>query len=195
MNEAVAPDTITSHSEVAIIRQYLGLDEIERQNFTVSDVLLRKIEKIEYCRELIYKGVPKYRILEIISEKFNLSKRYAYEIFWQTDVVYSVRDIRLQKVLDETIKAKEAAYTLGDMKGVMNAIKLEKEIIVELYGDYKTYNANKSKGKIKDKKIGFAPETLPAYSTEDVIKAQEFARRFLESKELENYEDATFSEL
>lgn len=192
---AVAPDSITSHTEVAIIRQYLGLDEIEKQHINVSDVVLRKIEKIEYCRELIYNGVPKYRIIDMLAEKFDFSKRYAYEIFWQTDVVYSIRDIRLQKVLDETRKAKEAAYALADMKGVMAAIKMEKEILVELHGDYKMHAANKAKTKVKDKKIGFAPETLPAYNPDDVAKAQEFAKKFLEAKDTDNYEDAEFTEL
>jgi chorismate mutase len=144
------------------LRRYFSLNEDERQTFEVTDTMMREIEMVEHYKDLVSRNLPTFRCIELMMERFEVSRNVAKVVAENFKLFYDEREIQLERLLEQVKKDRMDARLAGNHSALVAATKLELELVRELYGDT---NDQLVKERINalPKRLAFAPETLPGY--------------------------------
>ena len=124
---------LTTHSDAQEIRQYLSSED--KAGYELSEELEAKLDKIQYCTELIEKGLERHRVVEELRKKFGVGRTQGYQIYEETDTVFSVRQIRIDKTFAQIEQSISLALAKQDGKALAACIKNKIEAIKLFHGD------------------------------------------------------------
>lgn len=147
---------LTIKTDTETLREYVA--GLLKGDFVLSDELQAKFDKIDFCRKQIEKNKAKYLIVKELQTEFSISHVAAYAIYRETDEVFDIREILIQKLRERTQIAFEAAKTKQDTLGMNKAIENEMKMIEKFYGDKETNDLENLQP--VDVTIGHYPELM-----------------------------------
>jgi hypothetical protein len=122
---------LSLQSDAELIRDYIN-GNIAAE---LSESLQHKLERIEFCRNLIEQYLPKYKCINKLIDEFTINRNQAYTLYYECEVVFSVRQIRIEKCLENIAKSRSVAQQKLDVKGLAMCDKNEIQAIKDFYGD------------------------------------------------------------
>lgn len=125
--------SLNLHSDASEIRSYLKA--ADKSDYELSQALMEKLEKIEYCKELIAGDKFVAEIVSELQEQFGLKQRQAYKIYRETEIVYPPRDIKIESLFVEIRRTKELAILQQDPRAAAASDRNYAQAIEKFYGD------------------------------------------------------------
>ncbi len=121
---------LTLQTDTDKLRSYLN-GEVEAE---LSAALQSKLERIDYCRQLIAEYMPEYKIVSQLVAHFRINRNQAYNLLYETKIVYNPQKIRLEKLLENIGKTRHMAEMKQDLKALTACDKNEAYLIKEFFG-------------------------------------------------------------
>jgi DNA gyrase/topoisomerase IV subunit A len=125
--------SLTVRSDASEIRDYLRADD--KTAFDLSEGLLKKLEMIDRCKELIAKDKFNSEIIETLQQEYGVKQRQAYNIIREADVVYGFRAIKIEAAFAEIRKTKELAMEALDPRAAAMSDRNYVTAIAKLLGE------------------------------------------------------------
>jgi len=128
---------LTLHTPAQEIREFLIAEN--KDGYELSPDLEEKLDKIEFCRELIGNSVDELDLIAKLRKEFKIGRTQAYNILYDTDKVFNKRQILIDKTFSEIQKSISIAMAKQDAKALAACIKNKIEAIKAFYGDKETF--------------------------------------------------------
>jgi DNA-dependent RNA polymerase auxiliary subunit epsilon len=122
---------LTLQTDAELIRSYLSGTVAA----DLSAKLAEKLHRIDFCRDLIANYLSKYKCVERLQKEFGINRNQAYTLYYETEVVYDARQIRLDKFFENLAETRKVALLKYDSRTLAACDKNEIQAIKEFYGD------------------------------------------------------------
>jgi hypothetical protein len=129
------PKKLTLQTDAEIIRNYL-IGDIP--NAELSPCLEEKLQRINHTRQLVSNYVPKHKVIEQLINDFGINRNQAYNLYYETTVVYDERQIRIEKAFENIKNTRIVAQQKMDGKALAACDRNEINAIMTFYGDKET---------------------------------------------------------
>jgi len=184
------PSTLTTKSESDHIISYLVN---ENQRTKISKKLEEKLERYEYCRDLLKQYGSRTKVVPIMRKKYNLSRSQAVSDIEETQYIFGAtskhnREFWVDILIGEIMKTKTFAISKRDARAAATADKNMIYVIEKFMGDdgVPAFENLQPVNVL----LGFFPEQVNSQKLSDEEIEQAYKRLSKTKKKIELFADA-----
>ncbi len=160
---------LTTQTDNETIRKYLAG---ELPEYTLSDAVQEKMDRIEYVRSLIEEGINRPNSIRKVLSRFKINRNQATDLYFDTLIVYDINEILLDSLQKKMAETRRIALAKQDAKVLAMCDKNEMYFYEKLFSKYKKPKNNQNGGQ---KLVLFVPDASLLPNKPQLTKAEKEA--------------------
>lgn len=167
----------TQTADNETIRKYLAG---ELPDYTLSDAVQEKMNRIDYTRSLIEQGINRPNTINKLLSTFKINRNQATDIYFDTLIVYDINEILLESLQKKMAETRRIALAKQDAKVLAMCDKNEMYFYEKLFAKYKKPKHSENGGQ---KLVLFVPDASLLPNKPQLTKAEKeaFIKKVIES--------------